>query len=364
MNFKQFYIKEAVTTQATNMERAITEYYKNGQLPKELESLSDATSLICKEMEKRYSKFFGKIGKVDAEHLGSGTFQCSQEWKDYNIKTSVPKTDIIVNKQKLSLKMGESQLTTEGRAGQMALFGACSKQYKNQFKDGMVKVVNNYVKQIEEKFLDNKRAETLADVADAENYAKTVIKEMQSGLNDIFNNDEFKKIYIKEAMSGELKFGDNSPARAVRILAFTPDGIETKIHLIEEDEYVASITHRVKARVSFKSASIKLNGVKTGGRILRSVIRAGLGDEKKTKTKNESFDMILNEELELLNEGISSAIKHAKDKIKEVAKKIIDFIKRIATHLKDAISKGVNYFLDFLELEAEIDGLDEPIQFV
>ena len=65
-----------------------------------------------------------KVGKGNAMGFGSKSASVSKFWKSHGGSNPTPKTDIILNKNKISLKVGPAQLMSGGKEEAIATFYA------------------------------------------------------------------------------------------------------------------------------------------------------------------------------------------------------------------------------------------------
>lgn len=76
----------------------------------------------------------------------------------------------------------------------------------------------------------------------------------------------FPSVYqalLKEAITGNVKFGENNEAAANYVLTWDKNG---KCELYDVDDYIKKFGNQYKIYATYKSSSVKVRGVKTGAR--------------------------------------------------------------------------------------------------
>ena len=303
---------------------------------------SGAGKSIAKFLKK--NKITGKAGV-----LGADTIEVSDEWSSYwpggsvPGSTKTPKTDFIVGKNKISLKSGKAaQLMSGGRNESIATFYTALKRV-----EGMQKGV---VKKLSDMFEGLAPASVAAGELGKEikkGKDKTIMKanaahkELMGELRDIFaKNSKFANAFAYEAMSGDTKFGKKSLGACSHFLTVSFEGDTAHLKLVKDKAYVSKIAKQMKVSVRFKSSSQKLGGKKTGKYKYWSAV--GLIIDK----LDEEMRPI---EGQILTEGIL-------DKLKNIYQKVKNFAISLFTKIKEYISQGFLYLLDFLDIEPEIEG--------
>ena len=141
-------------------------------------------------------------------------------------------------------------------------------------------------------------------------------------------------------MSGDTKFGKKSLGACSHFLTVSFEGDTAHLKLVKDKAYVSKIAKQMKVSVRFKSSSQKLGGKKTGKYKYWSAV--GLIIDK----LDEEMRPI---EGQILTEGIL-------DKLKNIYQKVKNFAISLFTKIKEYISQGFLYLLDFLDIEPEIEG--------
>lgn len=81
--------------------------------------------------------------------------------------------------------------------------------------------------------------------------------------NYVSNHDDVFEAVIREAITGEVKFGLNSESCCNYILIWHNDG---SCELYDVEEYIRKFKHEYKIYSAYKSSSVKIRGTKTGER--------------------------------------------------------------------------------------------------
>ena len=167
---------------------------------------------------------------------------------------------------------------------------------------------------------------------------------------DLFaGNQEFKKEFVFEAMTGKVKF-DGNEGTADWFLVVDFDG-SAEYHEVKNSKapYVTKILSKVKPDVKFKSTAVKkkIGGKDTKTGYYRFWSTVGLMYTAAVKANNEAYDLVNSGELEYLSEGFFDAIKRAWNKFKT-------FIKNLVKKVQKWIKQSANNMMEFLELKADI----------
>ena len=236
-----------------------------------------------------------QIGDVVAVHMGAAKTTITSNWKNSGGTDNTPKTDILlvpaaewkkakkditkVDMRKCfraSMKVGDARLlnaesgeasATADAALQIAGKAASSdpkvKKIMKKIKDAMV----NFAKSAE---LGTFTVDDIRDFIDSgkkpndPNFGKYKrLVEEQDKLKDFVANQfieafdicpELKTALIREAATGLVKFGENSPACATHMLAMNKDGTGVCFDSID-DEFIESLLPNLKIRGAFKGRS-------------------------------------------------------------------------------------------------------------
>ena len=167
---------------------------------------------------------------------------------------------------------------------------------------------------------------------------------------DLFaGNQEFKKEFVFEAMTGKVKF-DGNEGTADWFLVVDFDG-SAEYHEVKNSKapYVTKILSKVKPDVKFKSTAVTKTkkGIKSKTGYYRFWSTVGLVYSAAVKANNEAYDLVNSGELEYLSEGFFDAIKRAWNKFKT-------FIKNLVKKVQKWIKQSANNMMEFLELKPDI----------
>ena len=356
------YLIEGSTEAAKEMEYLLV-HVSNGRIPSNKKKFTHITPYAKKHGFKNPED----LGKQILKNAGisgiSGSMVDNQPvnkptWRGNN---TTPKTDIIIDRKKISLKKGSSQLMSGGPAESGSTFEVAASKTK-----GMKEKLSALAKECEEG-IENLMPSTIGTQkggADDQRAAGTFDKDKILKAADDFNielkekfrllfknNVPFAKEFVFEAMTGKVKFDDNEgTATHFLVVDFDGDGHLENV-ITSADAYVSKILPRVNPEVRFKSsAQTKKKTGKTGFYNFRSVVQ--LSYTAQSKAVKEVYDMVDSGELQYLSEGFFDAIKRAWNKAKT-------FIKNLWDKVKKWISSSVNRMMDFLEIKPQITMTNE-----
>ena len=379
-SFNQF-ILETSTKDATAMEDAIVIGYYQAQK----RVIPSASSLEISESKykgmiknkvalakgKAIAKaILPKVGKGNAIGFGSQSTPVTKFWSDYGAGNPTPKTDIILNKKKISLKVGPAQLMSGGKAEAIATFFAASQSLSKPL-DRKTKLFAEVVDLFEgftrgltkggevanfQKFdprpghAGEKNPHKKANTDKAINKADAVHKKMTVKMGEHFEkHPDFHIQFIKEAISGKFKFGPGSLGFARFILVTDKNGERPAWHSSTDEKYIKKLIPRTNIKIRFKSSSQKSMGKKTGRYSYWSVV--GITTKAMLKAKNsvkEELDslrihrqVLSEEQLKLAEDNIiMRAFNKAKDFLVNLFKKVVAWIE-----------EGAQNMMEFLGLE-------------
>lgn len=306
---------------------------------------------------KNVAKFLKSKGvKGKGNVLGASTINTSPEWASYwpggkvPGSTKTPKTDFLIGNNKISLKSGKAaQLMSGGRNESIATFYTALKSV-----EGMQKKVVNRLTDMFEGLAPASVAGSELGKEIKKGKDKVVLKadkahkELMGDLKTIFSgNQKFANAFAYEAMSGDVKFGKNSPGSCTHFLTTSFDGKKAHLAKVNDKSYVGKIAKQMKVSVRFKSASEQRASLKT-----KANPKGKTGRYKYWSAVGLIVDKLEEEmkpiEGQMLNEGIL-------DKLKTIYGKVKDFIVNIFEKIMSYVSKGFAYLIDFLDLEPQVD---------
>ncbi len=317
-----------------------------------------------------------KSGDINGKVWGPGPYEGEKQW----IGTQpTAKTDIILDKMKISLKTGSAQLmsgTPEETESTMRYairkVGEKRNRETENISNNIVDEINKLLRsgELDPKFPGGvdfqKKGGTIkyfvgtkpvtqkvkgwdkgdidAELQKADNFNLKFKDELSAFFN---NNLDFKTFFVYEAMTGETKF-DKGDATADHFLVVDYSG-NANLHQVRfpGSNYVNSILRQVKPDVKFKTAQRKrkIDGTKYGQGFysIRSVV--GLGYKAIAQAQNECFEMT--KDTNFLTEGII-------DRIKSIWAKTKNFISGLIRDVKLFLSKSISNIMEFLGVEPEV----------
>ena len=297
------------------------------------------------------AKLKGKSGSmVDNQPVNKPT------WKGDN---TTPKTDIIIDGKKISLKKGSSQLMSGGPAESGSTFEVAASKVK-----GMQKQLSALAKECEDGIanlmpstvgteLGSKTDQVKAGIFDKDKILKAADDfnlELKDKFRALFqSNPAFAKEFVFEAMTGKVKFNGNN-GTATHFLVVDFDG-SADFHQVKKstDSYVSKILPKVNPDVKFKTTSIKktVAGVetKTGHYRFWSVV--GLGYKAAVAKTEELMRDVENGNVVYMSEGFM-------DKLQSIWTKVKTVIKNAFVAIKEWLVSSVMNFAEFLGLTPDI----------
>jgi hypothetical protein len=338
-------IKSIIKENAEEIELAIVNALKGQGYPnKNIES-------VAKKVAVSIKPYVGDI--ENAQRVGREYADLSQFWKSYKATDNTPKTDVIINNFKSSVKYGPSQLMSGGKNESLATFMAAvevNPTLESEIIQNVTGMLNNFVASTRtvqggvEDLLKKKPTEIKSElelkVKQIVDDADKAHKELIVYLDAVFKqNVAFKHSFVREAMTGEHKFTNGSFAIANYILSVSKTGDTVYFNEID-DTVINSVANSTKVSVRFKSTSVKKKGVKTGEYNFWSVVGLIVKDYKEKYTK-------VNEILEsqpVLTENIM-------DQVKLFLQNIWKFITEIYQKIIAYIQKGFTYVIDFFGVD-------------
>ena len=353
-------LNEGSTEAAKEMEYLLV-HVSNGRIPPAKKKFKNLKPYAIKNGFKTPEDLGRKILKNAGLSGRSGSMVDAQEvnkptWKGNN---KTPKTDIIIDKNKISLKKGSSQLMSGGPAESGSTFEVAASKVK-----GMQKKLDGLAKECEEGIANlmpstvgtqkgGKDVQVKAGTFDKDKILKAADDfnlELKQKFRGLFEkNKEFAQEFVFEAMTGKVKFKDNL-GTATHFLVVDFDG-SADYHKVSKstDPYVKKILPKVNPDVKFKSTSIKktLDGkaTKTGYYRFWSVV--GLGYKAAVAQTEELMREVDSGNMVYMSEGFMDKLKSIYSKVKEVVTKAFNAI-------KDWLVSSVLNFADFLGLTPDV----------
>ena len=277
-------INEDVKGKATLFESALIKAWyelKGKEVPEGNAPTKDLAALTTEMVEdaKNILKQTKLTGGNEAYQLGSASAGLTPFWKGHGATNTTPKTDIVIDGKKISLKVGPSQLMSGAGNELTATFYAALKNTPGVQKD----IVDDIAKSIKDVFVrgttkqGNVRQAKKAGDDTVLNKAVDEMGILKNKIADFLeNNKSFQTAFAYEAATGAEKFGNND-GTANYILSISSNYKNGVLKPIDLD-YASKIASKMKLDINMKSGSQKLKGIKTGKYNYYTVLRAGLAD--------------------------------------------------------------------------------------
>jgi hypothetical protein len=343
--FKE-YIVEGITEGGV-FEEVIVSAWNGKPGPKTSTIAPDAGEKIVK-----YLKTQNITGKT-ASKVQTNEVDVTSDWAKFWLPKSVPgatktpKTDILIGTNRISVKMGPAQLMSGGPNESTATFYAA---LNSMYKSG-IDVNADLFQEIWAKLSaltkgaiakDNVRNELKKGKDAFLIQANKVNHDVQVLMQKSFDNEDFRLSFVREAMTGEIKFGLKSSGYAEYVLSSDPNGDVSHLYKSANEAFLNKVAQKAKVQVRFKSKSVKSKNVKTGEYKYWSVIGIGI---KKLEEEFEHYDGTL------LTENIITGI------IQRFKNFLVDLFQQVYEYLKGGLKQIIEFF-DFepqITLNNEID---------
>ena len=197
-----------------------------------------------------------------AKHMGLKLFPVSDRWSEYNPSKSLPKTDLIIGDMKISMKSKDRyQIMDANRNESLAIFNNVSEDMqliKSKVSKDILNNLQNFVLHAVAKSTVGKARSTDPVMQEASKTHAELTKNLEIMFS---NNTLFKRNFVREVVSGMIKFGVDSEASATHILSVTPN--EMVLAPID-DAFVSKLAGNVQIDVSFSSAASR--GIEAKGK--------------------------------------------------------------------------------------------------
>ena len=348
-------LHEADTSAAYEMEKVIVDGAND-------EGVESKYFPNAPEIGKKIVKTCGLKGKGE---FPANSYPATSKWNQYfeggkaKGSTLTPKTDIIVGKDRISVKTGDAQLMSGGRSEALATFyTAAEKVERDTFVENLGKKLDGLMPTTDLTKLGIKGNKT--ELEDAGKFVEIEVlrradeahKALKEDLRALFkSNPAFAQEFTYEAMTGMQKFG-NSEGTADAFLVTDFKG-NAKMHRINgsSDSYVAKISQQVKPDAKFKTSQKTKAELKTpsnpkgksGYYSFWSTIGLGINMVVKEEMNNVNSD-------EYLTEGIFDMFKW----MKNVMKKALNFLKKYFNKIKKKLKENWSDVVAFLGFEIDI----------
>lgn len=264
-------------------------------------------------------------------------------------RDNTSKADIKSSQKKISIKMGASQLMSGSKDESLSTLRAAAlkTRMKQQDKE-LVEDLENMINKFKTLTIKGEVAQ-LKESSEELSKADALNKKIQSKLRNFFEeNSNFKKNFIYEALSGEMKFegGKKSDGFAEYLLCASPFTENITFCKTENEKLLNELSEKVTLGVRFKSTSIKktVSGkkVKTGFRKAWPVLQLGVSEEEL-----KEFEMLYTEAINYYDEGL---VQKAKEIYNKVKTKIIEWANKILEIIKQGIPKIIELIVEDIEI--------------
>jgi len=293
-------INEDVKGKATLFETALIKAWyelKGEEVPENNAPTKDLAALTTEMVEdaKNILKQTNLTGGSEAYQLGSSSAGLTSFWQNHGATNTTPKTDIVIDNKKISLKVGPSQLMSGAGKELTATFYAALKNTPNVQKE----IIDDIAKSIKDVFVrgttkqGNVRQAKKAGDDPVLNKAVDEMGNLKVKIADFLeNNKEFQTAFAYEAATGEEKFGGND-GTANYILSISSNYKKGILNPIDKG-YASKIASKMKLDINMKSGSQKIKKIKTGKYNYYSVLRASLADLFQDASDDVSVDSEIN----------------------------------------------------------------------
>lgn len=327
MRFKEHYLTEKAV-HPEFYETAVVRAWNGQTVRKDIKPFIDE---VVKQLKSK-----GLTGK--AKQVGRDQYPLTKEWLKYGAvrKKDTPKTDLIIGKHNISMKLKPSAMLMSGAKSE------AQATFMNVIEriEGTPDLNNELVDVVKDEFENFKRGITtkgkVADVIE-KGSDKDVVKldelhkNITKNLMLILNKDpRIGSGFVKEAMSGYNKFGKNSEGSADYVLAFTKKGTNVSLGDINDNAYIKKILGGTRFSVNFKTNK------QTKGYAYWSTMKLNWTQFKESIHDEYSGQM--------LTEGV----------IGDVIGKVKNFFVKMFKKIYTFISKSFQNFLQFFGLTPEV----------
>lgn len=321
---------------------------------------------------------FAKTYGSNMEQWGSkGDMTTASRWRG---KNKTPKTDIMANKNKISLKKsGGSQLMSAGQDEAVSTFEAAMETFSQTNRRQVLQMIDDIqnkmgsmsekgtIGDLEKKIASGKKLSDRETKSAAELSTLNVnTQELNKSLNDVFQSLDFKSHFCFEAATGNIKFEPTPDAAANVIVTFKDSGsIENTLKLDSPSNAGKTIAKGNSFYVSFKTGG----GGSRPYLALRSkkLAKKDILEEKSFKNivfeELEAEGVVLTEEIMQLDEfslfrkikGKASALaKNAASKIQKVYNAIMQRLKEAFNFIKTLGKNMLSALLKFLGFQPQV----------
>lgn len=197
-----------------------------------------------------------------AEHIGSKQYAPTNEWKAYNKQKSYAKTDIKIGDYKISLKTTKDHILMSAKKNEALATFMCvaDELYGNHIPNiitDITKDMENMVQGVSPLSIAKAKKTGDETILDAQTKHAQILDSMEH----MFENDPtFHAYFVKEVLSGELKFGKDSDGSATHMIVMTKKPV---LHSLDDMDFIGDVSGHVDMRIDFKSSK-KVQGPENG----------------------------------------------------------------------------------------------------
>jgi hypothetical protein len=334
-----------------------------------------------RDIAEKLATAFKKKGFTPITQTGSGAggAPVSSEWSDIfkefgtGTMNKTPKTDLKGGSKKISLKKaGGSQAMSAKQAEAASTFGAAVSMYGKNYPSSVNKILDSFKSSIldlsESGYRgsisaletdikasggDPKKMKKLKPVIDNLNQARDDGKFITSEMNRLFLSDsKFKDLFVFEAATGSVKFGDSSESRADTMVEIDTDsGKLTSQYKMDKPSDISSLSSQYKFYLSFKTSGnstpyMALRGnMEQDPKKVTAWMRKQVMESKNFSTICPTFSTIIQEGFEQDDFGKRLLTESSFQNLNEwqLLKKVRDGITSVSNKVKDRFVKIWNW---------------------
>lgn len=290
----------------------------------------------------------GLTGGDYAKSTGKLTEPLTEFWKFYKATNKTSKSDVIISGVQISVKAGPSQLMSGVKEEAKATFYAALQKTPELIDTPEVKDILSQIEKFAKsgRTAGNIRTSLKKGDDPTLNIANAANKKAMVALQNLFDtNPDFAEAFAIEAMSGEMKFGSESPATAKYILYVDKNYENAVLNKIKKKSYAKKIASQMKIDVRFKTGSVKSKGEKTGEYGYATVLGIQSDPEKAEKQEKDK-----------------NQVKSKKQVKEGVLDSVTSFFKNTWQKIKTSMSSLLNFFIGNPE-NVDVSVQDDNINF-
>jgi len=382
---KEFVLLEGDTSASTDAENVLAILMSNQKMTKEefgkFYKTKNADATFIKNYFDKFLQgdaievYYGAITQIkkeklpaNAKQVGDTNFTTTDVWKSYGgIKSVRSKADVISQGVTFSVKNASTKVRVlDASSPQIVALIHCAMDKVNE----TAKVKETIRKSITAlKKLSNEEGAKLSRLYQGKKYGlaelrKIVNKTMQKLISDydvntklmndeivkifesVQNNNDFKKAFIYESLSGKTMLGETSDGRADSILTWTADFSKVKNHDVKD------VTNSIVSNFTIPKFGSKSSGVRIT-KTIQSFFQET--DKQMDDLVKQESKLIERKNSKLITEGAFSDLWNTlQQKGMAVIKKIINAVKSFLNIVTQKLSESITSLLSFLGFEIQI----------